>query len=132
MSRWHESELRARFDETDSMGVVYYSKFFNWMQVGVVGLLHDIGLDLGDLAKKGFDVVESHADYNEFVRFDERVLVRTRVAGIASHRTKFESEVLRLPGKIRVCRGFTTYALKGESEGELSLPVEIRQKLLRS
>jgi hypothetical protein len=35
MCSWHEWSLRARYEETDAMQVVYYVKVLVWMEVGL-------------------------------------------------------------------------------------------------
>ncbi len=129
MAPWHESRLRVRFYETDALGVVYYSNYFTWMQDGMGGLLRDIGLNLAALAKQGLVAIEAHADYKDFVYFDEEILIRTKVGGITGRRVRFQSEIFRLPGRKLVCTGYTVHAFRGEGEKELPLPGRIRKKL---
>ncbi len=130
MARWHESRVRVRFYETDAMGVVYYSNFFTWMQDGVGGLLRDVGLSLAALAKKGLVAIEAHADYRDFVHFDEEVLIRTKVAGVTERSVRFQNEILRMPDRKLVCTGYTIHAFRGDGERELPFPIGIRRRLM--
>jgi acyl-CoA thioester hydrolase len=56
MGSWHESRLRVRFEETDTMQVVYYGKIFVWMEVGRVSLLREVGLPYRDWESKGLGI----------------------------------------------------------------------------
>lgn len=97
MTSWHESKLRVRFEETDTMGVVYYSKFLVWMEVGRINLMRDIGLAYGgEFLNKGrhIPVVQAHADYKAFARFDNKILVKTRVASVDRRSVRFENEII--------------------------------------
>ncbi|MFZ1942593.1 MAG: thioesterase family protein, partial [Acidobacteriaceae bacterium] len=40
-----EVRLRVRYAETDQMGVVYYSNFLVWFEIGRVELLRQLGFD---------------------------------------------------------------------------------------
>jgi acyl-CoA thioester hydrolase len=40
-----EVRLRVRYAETDQMGVVYYSNFLVWFEIGRVELLRQPGFD---------------------------------------------------------------------------------------
>lgn len=92
MGTWHEQRLRVRYEETDTMGVVYYSKFFVWMEVGRVGLLRDIGFGYSEWVKHEiqFPVVQAHADYRASARFDDEILVKTKIASIGNKSIRFE------------------------------------------
>ncbi|MDG6990244.1 MAG: acyl-CoA thioesterase, partial [Nitrososphaerota archaeon] len=91
MSAWHEQKLRVRYEETDTMGVVYYGKYFVWMEVGRVSLLRDAGFGYKEWVRHQleFPVVQAHADYKASARFDDEVLVRTRVASIGNSSIRF-------------------------------------------
>lgn len=96
MGSWHESRLRVRYEETDTMQVVYYAKVFVWMEVGRINLLRDIGLTYKDWEAMGvgMPVVNATADYRASARFDDEILVKTRIARLGNSSIKFENEIL--------------------------------------
>jgi len=128
---WHDSILRVRFEETDFVGVVYYSKFFNWLEVGRVNLFRHLGVDLRELAQSGFHipVVQAHADYRSPARFDDEVLVRTRIAKLGNSSIRFENEIYRLPEKTLLCTGYTVHVLTNNRGKPLRIPADLRKKL---
>jgi acyl-CoA thioester hydrolase len=123
--------VRVRFEETDFMGVVYYSKFFNWLEVGRVNLFRHLGIDIREWAEKGFHfpVVQAHADYKASAHFDDEVLIRTRIAKVGNSSIRFENEVYRLPGRELLCTGHTVHALTNGSGKSVPFPDGIREKL---
>ncbi len=131
MTSWHESKLRVRFEETDTMGVVYYSKFLVWMEVGRINLLRDIGLAYDEFLKRGrhIPVVQAHADYKAFARFDYEVLVRTKVASVGRRSIRFENRIFKLPEKELLCTGHTIHAFIDRDGKSLPLPADLRDKL---
>ncbi|HMD78725.1 MAG TPA: thioesterase family protein [Nitrososphaerales archaeon] len=131
MGTWHDSMLRVRFEETDFMGVVYYSKFFNWLEVGRVNLFRHLGIDLREIAQSGFHipVVQAHADYRASARFDDEVLVRTRIAKVGNSSIRFENEVYRLPEKTLLCTGHTVHVLTNNLGKPVRFSADLRKKL---
>ena len=134
MGSWHESRLRVRYEETDTMQVVYYAKVFVWMEVGRVNLMRDIGLPHRDLEAKGLGmpVVQAHADYRASARFDDELLVKTRIASVGSSSIRFENEIYRLPDMRLLCVGHTVHALAKKDGKTVSFPDEIRLRLTSS
>ena len=131
MGSWHETKLRVRFEETDMMGVVYYAKFFNWLEVGRVGLMRDVGLPYSKWESKNFHipVVQAHADYKSSARFDEEILVKSRVASVGNSSIRFENEVYKLPQSELVCTGHTVHVLIDAQGRPTRIPDDIRAML---
>jgi acyl-CoA thioester hydrolase len=134
MGSWHESRLRVRYEETDKMQVVYYAKIFVWMEVGRVNLMRDIGLPYGDWEAKGLGmpVVQAHADYRAPARFDDEILVKTRVEKIGNSSIRFENEIYRLPDMCLLCVGHTVHALSTKDGKTVPFPDEMRSRLTSS
>ena len=130
MSSWHDSKVRVRFEETDFMGVVYYSKFLNWFEVGRVNLFRHLGIDPMEFFHNGFHipVVQAHADYKASAHFDDEVLIRTRIAKVGNSSIRFENEVYRLPEKTLLCTGHTVHVLTNSRGKPVPLPAELRRK----
>lgn len=133
LAPWHESRVRVRFEETDAMGVVYYSKFFVWMEVGRINLLRDLGWVYEDWTKRGLHipVVQAHVDYKASARFDDEVLIMTRLARIGARSIRFDTEMFKLPEKVLLCTGHTVHALVGGSGRAVPFPDDVRERLAK-
>jgi len=134
MGSWHETRLRVRYEETDKMQVVYYAKIFVWMEVGRVNLMRDIGLPYRGWEAKGLGmpVVHASADYRAFARFDDEILVKTRIARVGNSSIKFENEIYRLPDMRLLCVGHTVHALSKKGGKTVPFPEEMRSRLTSS
>jgi acyl-CoA thioester hydrolase len=132
MEEWHEQRLRVRFEETDNMGVVYYAKFLVWTEVGRVNLLRDLGLNPGQWGKMGFHipVVQAHADYKASARFDDEILVRTRIVKVGNRSIRFENEIFKLPERTLLCTAHTVHAFVDDSGKSVPFPDEVRRVLV--
>lgn len=134
MGAWHEQSLRVRYEETDTMGVVYYAKFMVWMEVGRVSLLRDLGFGYKEWVKLdlGFPVVQAHADYKASARFDDEVLVKTRIASIGNSSIRFENEIYKAPEMQLLATGHTVHVLTNREGEKKPFPPEVREILTSS
>jgi acyl-CoA thioester hydrolase len=103
------------------------------MEVGRVNLMRDIGLSHRDWEAKGLGmpVVQAHADYRASARFDDEILVKTRVARVGNSSIRFENEIYRLPDLRLLCVGHTIHALSKEGK-TVPFPEGMRSKLTSS
>ena len=108
----NETRLRVRYAETDQMGVVYHSNHFIWFEVGRVELLRQMGFSYKDLESKDncfIAVVEATCRYRAPVRYDEEVLVRTRLKNARDSVVHFGYELVRLSDGALLAEGETTH-----------------------
>ena len=131
MGDWHKERLRVRYEETDTMGVVYYGKFFVWMEVGRVALLRDVGFSPSDWDELGvtFPVVQAHADYKASAKFDDEVLVRTKIATVGNSSLRFENEIFKLPEMRLLATGHTVHVMTRRGGGKVPFTPELKSKL---
>jgi len=134
MPGWHEQRLRVRFEETDTLQVVYYSKYLVWFEVGRINLLREIGLPYNDWASHGVHtpVVQAHVDYHAPARFDDEVLVKTRIASVGRSSMRFENEVYKLPEMKLLCTGHTVHTMIDGDGKPMKVPDDVRSKMLSS
>jgi acyl-CoA thioester hydrolase len=134
MGSWHEHKLRVRFEETDALAVVYYSKYLVWFEVGRISFLREIGMPYQQWASQGIHtpVVSAHIDYKSSAHFDDEILVRTRVASVGRSSMKFESEVYRMPEMKLLAAGYTIHSMIGKDMKTMHVPEDVRSKLLSS
>ena len=74
-----EARVRVRYAETDAQGVVYYSNYLVWFEVGRVEYMRQMGLSYAALEKRsqGMMVVEATCRYRAPAHFDDELIVRT-------------------------------------------------------
>ena len=134
MGEWHESRVRVRYEETDQMGVVYYGKFMTWMEVGRVSLLRDVGFGYREWVRHAleFPVVQAHADYRAPARFDDEILVKTRVASVGNSSIRFENEIYKLPEMTLLATGHTVHVLTDKKGEKVQFSAELKSRLTSS
>src|SRR5436305_15321349 len=91
-----ETRLRVRYAETDQMGVVYYSNYYVWMEVGRVDLCKACGFNYRDMEVEDgifLAVAESQCRYRSPARFDDQVIVKTWIREASPRMAVFEYEM---------------------------------------
>jgi acyl-CoA thioester hydrolase len=91
--------LRVRYAETDQMGVVYYANYFIWCEIGRVEFFRQLGYDYKQMEIEDdchLPVVESYCRYRSPARYDDEVVIETRVTALRSSLIKFAYRILLL------------------------------------
>jgi acyl-CoA thioester hydrolase len=120
-----ETRLRVRYAETDRMGVVYYSNYLVWMEVGRVALCEALGFNYRDMENNDgvmLAVAEAQCRYRSPARFDDEVIVKTWVEEANPRIVTFGYE-MRLAGEDRVlATGQTRHVLVNAQMQRTRLP----------
>lgn len=93
-----ETRVRVRYAETDQMGVVYYANYFVWCEIGRVEYFRSLGYDYKQMEITDgcrLPVVEASCRYRSPARYDDEVVVETRVTALRAHVMKFGYRLLR-------------------------------------
>jgi acyl-CoA thioester hydrolase len=107
-----ESRLRVRYAETDQMGVVYYSNYLVWMEVGRVDWCKSLGFNYRDMERQDrvvLAVAEAHCRYLAPALFDDEVVVKTRLEQASTRLVEFGYEMRRAADDRPLARGSTKH-----------------------
>jgi acyl-CoA thioester hydrolase len=124
-----QTRIRVRYAETDQMGVVYYANFFIWFEVGRVELLRQLGFHYKQMEIDDdchIPVVEANCRYKSPARYDDELLLETRVLVLRRSVIKFGYRLLRpasdgvLPTLL--AEGETTHVTVNRSLHKVPLP----------
>jgi acyl-CoA thioester hydrolase len=108
----NETRLRVRYAETDQMRVVYHSNYFVWFEVGRVELLRQLGFSYREMEEQdgcGIAVIDARCRYKAPARYDDEIIVRTRLRLLRESLIQFEYEVLRADDGTVLAEGDTTH-----------------------
>lgn len=105
------SSVRARYAETDQMGVVYYANFYVWMEIGRTNLLRDMGLTYKEMESRGvmLPIAESHARYYAPAFYDDEITIESEMTEFRAGRIKLSHKILGPSGRL-LCEGYTVHA----------------------
>jgi acyl-CoA thioester hydrolase len=126
-SDWNETRIRVRYAETDQAGVVYHSNYLIWFEVGRVELCRDHGFNYRDLETEAgafLPVTELHAIYRVPARYDEELIIRSRVLELRSRAIRFGYEVLRAADRTLLATGETHHIVMDSGGKARAFPPE--------
>ena len=115
------------------MGIVYYSNYFVWFEVGRTDLLRHEGWSYKEMEADGFSlpVVEAHCQYRQPAKYDEDIEIRTTGALLSPVRVRFDYEIVRVVDAAMLAHGHTVHAALDKSGKPRRLPDRVRSLLTR-
>jgi acyl-CoA thioester hydrolase len=108
-----ETRIRVRYAETDQMGVVYYANYLIWMEVGRVEYCRWRGFNYHDMEREDgvlLAVVEASCRYRSPARYDDEVVIKTRVENASRRMITFVYEMRAAEGGRVLATGSTRHA----------------------
>jgi len=120
--------VRARYAETDRMGVVYYANYFVWFEVARGDLLRSLGWSYREMEADGviLPVVEAHCTYRRPAHYDDLIEIRTTGRIASAVRMEFEYE-LAVDGDEPLAVGRTVHAALNTEGRPCRLPSRIHE-----
>jgi acyl-CoA thioester hydrolase len=122
-----ETRLRVRYAETDQMGVVYYSNYLVWMEVGRVELCKACGFNYRDMERDDgvlLAVAEANCRYSWPARFDDDVIVKTWIEAAGTRMVKFAYEMRLAADDRKLASGYTRHIFVTRELRPARLPVK--------
>jgi acyl-CoA thioester hydrolase len=91
------TEIRVRYAETDAMGIVHHAVYPIWMELGRSDLLRQLGQSYAEWEVAGIRITvgEIRVKYRAPARYDELVLVRSRVLEAGRRKVVFGYRIER-------------------------------------
>jgi len=120
-----ETRLRVRYAETDQMGVVYYSNYLVWMEVGRGALCSALGFSYGDMEREDgvlLSVAEACCRYRSPARYDDEVIVKTWIEEANTRMATFNYEMRLAEGDRVLATGHTRHIFVDREMRRARLP----------
>ena len=121
--------FRPRFCDTDLMGIVHHANHLAYFEMGRVEWLRRRGVTYSEWAARGthLPVVDTAVRYKAPARFDDLLVVETRLAELRSHSLRFEYRLLR--DDALLAEGHTRLACVDATHALLRIPADVVQVL---
>ncbi|XEC96466.1 acyl-CoA thioesterase [Paenibacillus tarimensis] len=115
---WHLHPLRVRYQETDQMAVVFHANYVVWFEIGRTELIRHAGFPYADTERSGLllPVTELDCRFVQPARYDDRIVICTRIASYSAVRLSFESQIRKIK---ETDQPPVTVSVDGELPGEL-------------
>jgi acyl-CoA thioester hydrolase len=119
--------LRVRYDEIDGMGVIHHPNFLIYFEIGRTEYMREEGVRYAELERRGFLLVVTGASarYHANVRYDDEIVIRTRVASRGRATMSFAYRIEDAQGRL-LCDGTTDHCCVGPDKARpIRFPPEI-------
>lgn len=123
----HCFALRVYYEDTDLAGIVYYANYLKFIERGRSEWVRSLGIDQGRLrTDQGivFAVRRVEADYLRPAKFDDDLVVETRVMVVTGARIMLQQIVLR--GAERLFSAVVTLVCLTDAGVAARVPVDMR------
>ena len=94
-ARYVESVVRVRYADTDQMGIAHHANYIVWFEIGRTDLCRSVGMTYRDIEAQGYLLVVSDVSchYRMAFRYDDEVVIHTRVGEMGSRAIEFRYEL---------------------------------------
>jgi len=127
----NDINVRVRYQETDQMGIVYYSNYFVYFEMGRIEFLRSVGISYAELEKENvfLAVADAHCKYRSPAVFDDLLVVKTCISMMKLARIEFSYEIRRVNEEALIAEGSTLLACLGANKKPMAIPEKIRDVL---
>jgi acyl-CoA thioester hydrolase len=124
-----ETTVNVRYAETDQMGIVYYANYLVWFEVGRVAWCKAKGFHYAEMEARDdrfLMVAESSCRYKAPARFEDDIVVRTRLAKATDRVIRYQYEICRKGTGQLLATGETAHVVTDRKYRPLRLPDHYR------
>ncbi len=132
MSKEFSMEIRVRYADTDQMGVVYYANYFVWLEIARTEFLRSLGLDYRSIEQEkqlALPVIEAHCKYKSPARYDEIIVIETKVSQVKNSSLRFDYRLINKDGGILLAEAYTSHVFIDSQRRPVRIPEKIRAVL---
>ncbi len=97
-----DTKVRVRYAETDKMGVVYHGNYAQYLEIGRVEWLRNLGISYNQMEKDGvmLPVVSLTMDYKKPATYDDELTIRTILKKCAGVKIEFDYQIFNQDGAL--------------------------------
>ena len=116
-----ETELIARYCETDQMGIIHHSNYPKWFEAGRTDFFKKLGLRYSKIEEEGvlLLLIDLKCSFKSPARYEDEILVRTKPVEMSCVRLSFSYEVFKKDDMSLLASGETSHAWTEKSLSRL-------------
>ena len=126
-----DHRVKIFYKDVDQMGIVYYSRYFEYFEEARTELLASIGLGVTDVEKKGImlPVISSHCDYLKGARFEQNIIIKATISTEPRSKLQIDYSVFIENEKEPIATGYTDHAFVNDRGVAVRAPKMILERL---
>ena len=127
----HRIETRVTYADTDAMGIVYYSHYLRWFEMGRTELMRSLGLAYKEIENQGtyLPVSEVFCRYLVSAKYDDVLIIETSVDFLKRASIQFAYRILRKADAVHLVTGTTLHAFVDREGRIVRVPSSLEEKL---
>ena len=127
----YDHPIKVYYKDIDQMGIVYYSRYFEYFEEARTEMLSSIGLDYSNIEENGamLPVIEAHCEYKKGATFSQDLIVKTYIRELPKVKMKFEYKICPAGSDEILLRGYTVHACTNLKGKPIKMPKYIRKIL---
>ena len=108
----YDHSVKIYYKDVDQMGIVYYSRYFEYFEESRTELLASIGLGVTEVEEKGImlPVISSHCDYSKGAIFEQEITIRASISSTPRTKLHIDYIVFLDNHKDTLVNGYTEHA----------------------
>ena len=127
----YDHPIKVYYKDIDQMGIVYYSRYFEFFEEARTEMLSSIGLDYSNIEENGamLPVIEAHCEYKKGATFSQDLIVKTYIRELPKVKIKFEYKIYLADSDEILLTGYTVHACTNLEGKPVKMPKYIRKIL---
>ena len=127
----HRIETRVTYADTDAMGIVYYSHYLRWFEMGRTELMRSLGIAYKEMEGQGtyLPVSEVFCRYLISAKYDDVLIIETSVDFLKRASIQFAYRILRKADEVQMVTGMTLHAFVDREGRIVRVPTSLVEKL---
>ena len=127
----YDHPIKVYYKDIDQMGIVYYSRYFEFFEESRTEMLSSIGLDYSNIEENGamLPVIEAHCEYKKGAMFSQDIIVKTYIRELPKVKIKFEYKICPAGSDEILLTGYTVHACTNLKGKPVKMPKYIRKIL---
>ena len=127
----YDHPIKVYYKDIDQMGIVYYSRYFEYFEEARTEMLSSIGLDYSNVEENGamLPVIEAHCEYKKGATFSQDLIVKTYIRELPKVKIKFEYKICPAGSDEILLTGYTVHACSNLKGKPVKMPKYIRKIL---
>lgn len=127
-----ETTIRVRYAETDQMGVVYHSHYFQYFEVARAECIRNLGFTYAEMEKAGIimPVVEVNCRYLRPALYDDLLTVKTTLKHLPdNHKIVFDQEVYNEKNELLATGSVLLFFINAATRQRARMPDILYQRI---
>lgn len=123
--------FRVRYAETDQMGVVYHGNYPQYLELGRVGWLRDLGISYKSMEENGIilPVISLSIKFKKSAVYDDLITVETRLKKLPVIKIEFDYRIRNETGEILAEANTVLAFMDKNSKRPMRCPAAILDKI---